>query len=480
MLSRMIFTILALTALTSGPAGASAQERFALVLGNSSYSAAPALPNPVRDAKAVGDFLRSAGFDVTAALDLNQSDMRDAVRDFVAKLADKSDDSVALVYFAGHGVQIDGQNYLLPVDAEIAREADVALAGVGLADVMNLLDTVPSKTRIVILDACRNNPFDAINSGTGRGLAIVNAPAGTVVAYSTSPGATAEDGSGDNSPFATALIETGSQPGMPIATVFQTIRLAVHKQTQGRQTPWEVTALTEDFAFFPGAQSAAAAPAPDKTDAVWERELRSYSPRGAYDVVILQDNVVVYQIFLAIHADSTWGRRIRGLMERRLEMVAWFDAISRNSAEAFAAFLRRYPNSDLAPTAERLGERARQRSLFASNSPGALDIEPEVRTVTKEVRVPFEVVKEVKVPVEVIREVKVPVERVVVKEVKVPVERIVTKVVQVPSPPIIKTVRVPCDCGGSSSTTRPHGSGSSGPTINVNPQLLNTLKNLRR
>ena len=201
----------------------------------------------------MGGLLEEAGFEVNLAENLGQEDLRTKVHEFVEEIAGKGEDSVALIYFAGHGVQIDGDNYLVPVDANIENEADVPLEAVRLADIMNELDSVPSKIRIVILDACRNNPFKQISGTTGRGLAIVNAPAGSVVAYSTSPGATAEDGTGSNSPFTAALIKAAKEPGAPISTVFQNVRLAVHEETKGRQTPWEIMALTKQFAFFPGA-----------------------------------------------------------------------------------------------------------------------------------------------------------------------------------------------------------------------------------
>jgi uncharacterized caspase-like protein len=428
--NRLVFALVALAALMSASAGAWAQSRFALVLGNGNYQTTTALPNPIHDAEAMKSLLNEAGFEVSFAADLDQSGMLGAVRDFAAKLANQGKNSVALVYFAGHGVQIDGENYIVPVDAKIAHEADVALEAVRLADVMNLLDVVPSRTRIIILDACRNNPFDAISGSTGRGLAIVNAPAGSMVAYSTSPGATAEDGTGINSPFTAAFIKAAREPGAPIEIVFQNVRLAVHKATEGNQTPWEVTALTEPFAFFPGQSGAINQAAPERSEQEWREKLRSYQPKEAYDAVVLQDTVVVYQIFLTIYPQSPWARIIRDIMERRLEMLAWFDAIRLNSVAAFDAFLARYPNSDLTPTARRMAERARLRSAFASDSPGTLEInpKPEIKTVVKEVKVPVvqEVIKEVKVPVvqEVIKEVKVPVVQEVIKEVRVPVPRV--------------------------------------------------------
>ncbi len=138
---------------------AAAQTRLALVIGNSNYRAVTPLPNPVNDAKAVADELRTAAFDVTQALDVGQADMRRAIKDFAAKISAKGSDTVALVYYAGHGVQVDGENFLVPVDARIQSESDIPREAIRLADLMSALAAVPSKMRIVILDACRNNPF---------------------------------------------------------------------------------------------------------------------------------------------------------------------------------------------------------------------------------------------------------------------------------------------------------------------------------
>jgi len=246
--------------LLGAPAGA--QTRLALVIGNSNYRAVTPLPNPVNDARAVADELKTAAFDVTQALDLGQADMRRAINDFAAKVAAKGTDTIALVYYAGHGVQVEGENFLVPVDARIQSEADIAKEAVRLADVMSALAAVPSKMRIVILDACRNNPF-ATTKQT-RGLAIVDAPTGSIVAYSTAPGTEATDGAGAHSPYTAAFIEMAQQPRLQIEQLFKQVRLKVHEATKGQQTPWESSSLTSDFWFLPAneAPSALVASAP--------------------------------------------------------------------------------------------------------------------------------------------------------------------------------------------------------------------------
>ena len=163
------------TAILLGTQAAFAENRLALVIGQSAYRSVPALPNPGNDAKAVTQLLSDSGFEVSTAADLSQTEMRAQVGDFAAKVAAKGPDTVALVFYAGHGLQIDGENFLVPVDIDPKREADIPLQAVRLNDILNTLTSVPSKMRILMLDACRNNPFPAISKTTGGGLAIVDA-----------------------------------------------------------------------------------------------------------------------------------------------------------------------------------------------------------------------------------------------------------------------------------------------------------------
>src|ERR1700710_3015312 len=146
-----------------------AESRVALVIGQTAYRSVPALPNPANDAKAVTQLLTDSGFEVSSASDLSQNEMRDKVSEFAGKVAARGADTVALVFYAGHGLQIDGENYLVPVDVDPKREADIPLQAVRLNDVLNPLASVPSKMRILMLDACRNNPFPGISNTAGGG-----------------------------------------------------------------------------------------------------------------------------------------------------------------------------------------------------------------------------------------------------------------------------------------------------------------------
>ena len=223
-----------------GSQAALAENRVALVIGQSNYRAVPPLPNPANDAKAVSQLLAESGFDVSSAPDLSQNQMREAVGDFAAKVAAKGPDTVALVFYAGHGLQIDGENFLLPVDVDPKREADIPLQAVRLNDILNTLTSVPSKMRILLLDSCRNNPFPEISKTAGRGLAIIDAKTGapgTFVSFSTSPGAEAEDGAGADSPYTSALLSAAREPGLSIEDIFKHVEFRSTRRPRGGRPP---------------------------------------------------------------------------------------------------------------------------------------------------------------------------------------------------------------------------------------------------
>src|SRR6476661_6533913 len=222
MFRHTLFTLMIPAAVLLGTHSASAESRLALVIGQSAYRSVPALPNPANDARAVTQMLTDSGFEVSTAADLSQGQMREAVSDFAGKVAARGADTVALVFYAGHGLQIDGENFLVPVDVDVKREADIPIQAVRLNDILNTLNSVPSRMRILLLDACRNNPFPELNKSAGHGLAIVDAKIGapgTFLSFSTSPGAEAEDGDGANSPYTTALLSAAKEPA-PIEDMF--------------------------------------------------------------------------------------------------------------------------------------------------------------------------------------------------------------------------------------------------------------------
>jgi hypothetical protein len=368
MFRHTLITLMIPAAVLLGIHSASAENRLALVIGQSAYRSVPALPNPANDAKAVTQLLTDSGFEVSTAADLSQTEMREKVSEFAGKVAAKGADTVALVFYAGHGLQIDGENFLVPVDIDVKREADIPIQAVRLNDILNTLTSVPSKMRILMLDACRNNPFPDISKTAGGGLAIVDAKVGapgTFLSFSTSPGAVAEDGSGANSPYTTALLAAGKESGIPIEETFKRVRLAVNKVTEGRQTPWDSSSLTEDFRFSgPPVAGPKLAAAPKKTVAEWTRDLKGKPVEAANELIVADGTDEAYEAFAALYAQTPLGKLARDWLDRHLRMVAWNNAVIINTAAGYRAFLAKFPNSDLAATARKLEERLRNRPDF--------------------------------------------------------------------------------------------------------------------
>lgn len=362
---------------------AMAENRLALVIGQSAYRSVPALPNPANDAQAMTQLLSDSGFEVSAASDLSQDQLREKVSEFASRVAAKGPDTVALVFYAGHGLQIDGENYLIPVDIDVKREADIPIQAVRLNDILNTLTSVPSKMRILLLDACRNNPFPGINKTAGHGLAIVDAKTGapgTFVSFSTSPGAEAEDGNGNDSPYTTALLSAAKAPGLPIEETFKRVRVSVNKATDGRQTPWDSSSLTDDFSFRAGPTTPAAPAAPGGTKAdtgpkqvavkrtveEWKRDLKGKPVEVANEMIVGDGSEQAYEAFVGLYTEPPFGPQARQWLDRHRRMVAWNIAVITNTAAGYRAFLAQYPDSDLAATARKLEQRLRNRPNVAT------------------------------------------------------------------------------------------------------------------
>ena len=244
----------------TSPARAAAEQRVALVIGNAAYKESP-LGNPFHDATDVAAALQEVGFRVILRRDADSRDMRRAVREFGAELR-RAD--VGLFYFAGHGVQVTGTNFLIPVGADIRSEADAEDQSLDVNYVLRTMEESQTKIRIVILDACRNNPYPRSFRSPARGLAPMTAVTGSVVAFSTAPGSLAADGDGRNGMYTKHLLASLRHPDSDILKVFQRTRAAVVRETGGRQIPWEATSLLGDFHFRAPAgatrQAGAAAP----------------------------------------------------------------------------------------------------------------------------------------------------------------------------------------------------------------------------
>lgn len=231
---------------------AMAEKRIALVIGNGGYGKIGFLANPPNDARLIAQTLRGLGFEVIAHIDADQKTMKRAVSDFGDRLEAAGKDTIGLFYYAGHGVQVGGENYLIPLKAEINREKDVDIESVSANAVLANMAFAGNRLNIVILDACRSNPYKRGFRSAARGLARMQAASGTLIAYATAPGDVAADGSGANSPYSAALAVAMRQPGLQVEQMFKRVRVSVQHQTKDAQTPWESSSLTGDFYFVPG------------------------------------------------------------------------------------------------------------------------------------------------------------------------------------------------------------------------------------
>jgi Caspase domain len=263
-------------------AAAHAETRVALVIGNGAYENVPHLTNPTNDAKLIADALHQDRFEVTLVDDLDRDGLAKALRTF-GQAADNAD--WAVIYYAGHGIEMGGINYLIPVDARLEKDRDVGLEAVPLDEVMSAIGGARA-LRLVILDACRTNPFatkikhtEGAGRAIGRGLARVEPAQATLVAYSAKDGSEAEDGDGADSPYAMALAKHLTDPGVEVDRLFRRVRDDVEKVTGRNQEPFTYGSLPgdQDFYFEPPA-AAIATPAVSADEAAWQRIASSTDP----------------------------------------------------------------------------------------------------------------------------------------------------------------------------------------------------------
>jgi uncharacterized caspase-like protein len=316
--------------------------KVALVVGNGKYKDAPELKNPANDAKGVGDALKAAGFAVTTKLDTGREELIQSIRDYVNAMEKQK--AVGLFYFAGHGVQLDWRNYMLPVDAVIDKIEDVAKQSVDIARLMEGLTKAANPMNIIILDACRENPFGAAKQAVQKGLSQMDAPPHTILAYATSPGNVASDGEGANGLYTENLLREMKSPEAKIEDVFKRVRLGVRRKTSGAQIPWESTSLEEDFWFLP--------PKELKKISEEEKERRFKEEQEAWE-------------------------KTQALVQKQMAEAAAKTEAARTAAALAAAtqaaedFLRRYPSGNFAELAQvdldrSLGRQGEKKIVIAS------------------------------------------------------------------------------------------------------------------
>ena len=284
---------------------AAAQKRVALVIGNSSYKLITGLTNPKNDATLMATALRRVGFEVLLATDVDVRGMSKVVRQFGKKLRTAGKDTVGLFYYAGHGVAARGTNYLIPIGAEIETESDLELESMSASSILAQMVDANNALNLVILDACRNNPYKGKVRSSTRGLARITTASGALIAFSAAPGQVAADGDGVNSPYTKALVSVMETPGVAIEQIFKKVRVAVEATTGGQQSPWEESSLRGDFYFVPGAKAQA--------------------NNGALQPQVLP-------------------RRVDGNTAAQTEALFWKSVKDSRDPKIFAAYLEAYPN----------------------------------------------------------------------------------------------------------------------------------------
>ncbi|WP_395697651.1 caspase domain-containing protein [Methylocella sp.] len=343
-LLRLLIVVTALApSLGSSPARAAGPDgaRIALVVGQSRY--AQPLATATNDAGLVADMLRGAGFDVTGAADLDQEELRRAFRDFAARAAQAGPNAIAFVYLAGRGLQYEGENYFVPVDAAIARDGDIDLQAVRVSELTRALAGLPLRARIVVLDAARANPF-APGGELAGGLALVEADPGALYAFNAAPGTIAPDEPGPYGAYAQALAELLRQGGAPIDVAFSQVRLRVNEATKGAITPWDSANVAPPLILLQAAAGASPEVAAQSYAALQARPLRSFpTPAEAYAAALERDTLEAYQDFLALYPNDPLAARVRALAAARREALTWRRAVAANTPDAYWSYMQRYP-----------------------------------------------------------------------------------------------------------------------------------------
>jgi hypothetical protein len=315
----VVFFAFALTSIT-----ARAEKRVALIIGNGAYPMAP-LRNPINDARAMAKTLNQLGFEVILRTNLSQRGMIEALRDFGERLGRNGE---AVFYFSGHGMQVKGRNYLIPVDADIRGEDEVPYMSLDMAQVLDKLEAARSRANIVILDACRNNPFVRTFRSGRMGLAQMDAPVGTLIAFATAPGSEARDGDSEFGTYTRHLLQHLPTPGLQAELVFRRVREDVTAETKDRQVPWESSSLKGDFFF--NAEAAA-------------------------------------------RTQQTPAAQAQNVDPATIELAFWNSIKDSTDPADFDAYLKRYPSGSFAGL-------ARNRVAAATQSPPAVKIPPAVES----------------------------------------------------------------------------------------------------
>jgi uncharacterized caspase-like protein len=326
-----------------GRAGHAAEMRFALVIGNDEYKSAK-LATPANDAGLIANALQAAGFTVTGARNLDQATLRESFREFVDQLAAAGPDAVAFVYLAGFGLQFEGENYFVPVDADPQRDVDIPLQAVRMSDFMQPLAALPGRVKIVILDAARQNQFARGGQPLAGGLALVDPGPNVAIAFNAAPGTVGPDEQGPYGAYATSLTEMIAAGGLGLDDVFARVRLRVSELTNGGEIPWYASQIEGPFFFTDRVADAPPPPSAVPLADLRRKPMRGYSSaEDAYEAALAIDSMEAYEQFLAAYPDSPFARRISAMLAVRREEIIWRRCVLTDTPPAYWSYLRRYP-----------------------------------------------------------------------------------------------------------------------------------------
>jgi uncharacterized caspase-like protein len=324
LISKFLAIIGLLVAFTVGvaPCSARAEQRIALVLGNAAYETG-ALKATANDAGLIAQTLEAAGFEVIGARDLDNDALRRAFRDFVDKAAALGPDGVAVLYLGGYGLQLEGENYFVPVDARIERASDIPVHAVRLSDYTRALAALKLKACIVVLDLARSHPF-APNESLAGGLTLVEPEPGMLVAFAAAPGTIAPAAEGAYGPYAKALTEMMREGGLPLNDLFDQVRLRVSDATQGAQVPWHASNVVASFVFFERtADAPPSVAANEASPTLRSRPIRDLGAQEAYIAALERDALPDYLEFLDSYATDPLANRVRAIVAARREALIW-------------------------------------------------------------------------------------------------------------------------------------------------------------
>lgn len=339
-----VFVLAGIAAVNPAEAQSSPEKRIAFVVGNAAYKAG-ALPTPANDAGLIAQTLQAAGFDVIGARDLDQNGLRDAMRDFLTKANASGPNTVVFVYLAGYGVQYQGDNYFVPVDAQIANATDVPVEALRMTDFTKSLAAINNRGSIVVLDAARANPFVRSNEPLAGGLALVDPDANQLIAFNAAPGTVAPQEAGPYGSYAHALAEMIRVGGLPLDDIFDRTRLRVGDLTKGAEISWDASKFKNAFTFFDRGPDA---PAPQVASydnaAIRTKAIRDFDERDAYFTALDRDTLAGYEDFLAAYPNDSMAKRVRAIIAARREAITWRETWRADSPEAYWSYLRRYPH----------------------------------------------------------------------------------------------------------------------------------------